>query len=151
MEVEWNDELGPDDFMTEIKITVHLDHGMGRDSDSIQSIFNKGMGRIYDLPNGFRGTSDGQTHVDIATKNNVTIGTLAGGSSGIIGTSGTTNRTTDKSATINNQMHSNVSVWNRSPFQTGVAQNFTPSDDQTEEVFRSQYRQTDWVAQRALS
>ncbi len=48
--LEFSDELGPDDFPTEIKFTVVLDHGMPRDKAGIESMFNKGRGRIYSLP-----------------------------------------------------------------------------------------------------
>jgi len=68
MEVEFGNELGPDDFPTEVKITVNLEHGMPRDRDAIQSMFNRGMGRIYDIPDDFTGTADMQTRVDNATK-----------------------------------------------------------------------------------
>ena len=150
MDVEFNEELGPDDFPTEMKITIHLEHGMARDADSISSIFNRGYGRIYDLPDGFRGTADGQTKVDKYTKNNVTTGTMPNGRQGFIANSGTTGRNLDKPALINNQMHSNISVWNRNPFAGSVSPNVNLSANQTADLFRSQYRQTDWVAQRSL-
>jgi hypothetical protein len=51
--VEFNDELGPDDFPTEIKATITLEHGMPRDREAIESMFNKGRGRIYSLPKGY--------------------------------------------------------------------------------------------------
>jgi hypothetical protein len=51
--IEFNDELGPDDFPTELKATVKLEHGMPRDRAGIESMFNKGRGRIYSLPKGY--------------------------------------------------------------------------------------------------
>ena len=51
--VEFSDELGPDDFPTEIKVTISLEHGMPRDKAGIESMFNKGRGRIYALPKGY--------------------------------------------------------------------------------------------------
>lgn len=44
---EFNDELSFEDFPTELKVTVTLDHGRDRDSGDIQSIYNGGAGRIY--------------------------------------------------------------------------------------------------------
>jgi hypothetical protein len=41
-----------------------MDHAMARDRDAIQSIFNRGMGRIYDLPDDMEGSADDQTKVD---------------------------------------------------------------------------------------
>lgn len=51
--LEFSDELGPDDFPTEIKATITLEHGMPRDKPAIESMFNKGRGRIYALPKGY--------------------------------------------------------------------------------------------------
>ena len=65
MKVEFGDELGPDDFPMEMKITIELEHGMGRDKSSIESMFNRGNGRIYTLPDHLSKTSaDGETKVD---------------------------------------------------------------------------------------
>jgi hypothetical protein len=148
IDFETNDELGPDDFPTEIKLTVKLKHGMPRDKDAIQSIFNRGMGRIYDLPDSFVGTSDGQTHIDNATKNNVLTGTSAtvfgiisnAASYGTLGPSGTSD----------NALHSNISVWNRSSFLGGVSPNADQNDFQNDQIFRSAYRQSDWIVLRSL-
>ena len=63
---EFSDELGPDDFPTEIKTTITLEHGMPRDKTGIESMFNKGRGRIYSLPKGYELSfaSDSQSPVD---------------------------------------------------------------------------------------
>jgi hypothetical protein len=53
IKIEFNDELGPDDFPTELKATITLDHGMPRDRAGIESMFNKGRGRLYSLPKGY--------------------------------------------------------------------------------------------------
>lgn len=50
---EFSDELGPDDFPSEIKTTITLEHGMPRDKTAIESMFNKGRGRIYSVPKGY--------------------------------------------------------------------------------------------------
>ena len=66
--VEFSDELGPDDFPTEMKVTITLEHGMPRDRDGIESMFNKGGGRIYSLPKGYEGSfaSSSQSPVDVS-------------------------------------------------------------------------------------
>lgn len=66
--VEFSDELGPDDFPTEIKVTITLEHGMPRDRDGIESMFNKGRGRIYSLPKGYENSfaSSSQSPVDVS-------------------------------------------------------------------------------------
>jgi len=71
IKVEFNNELGPDDFPTEIKATITLEHGMDRDRDRIQSMFNFGAGRFYGLPKGFEQTfsSASQSSVDSNTGN----------------------------------------------------------------------------------
>ena len=70
IKIEFNDELGPDDFPTEIKATVTLKHGMPRDKTAIESMFNKGSGRLYSVPPGLQSGLDiessavNQTKVD---------------------------------------------------------------------------------------
>lgn len=44
---QFNDTLGADDFPTELKMTVSLEHGRPRDAGDLQSMFNNGQGRIY--------------------------------------------------------------------------------------------------------
>ncbi len=64
MKFEFSDELGPDDFPMELKVTYSIDHGMARDKSGIQSIFNRGNGKIYDLPDFIKASSDYETKVD---------------------------------------------------------------------------------------
>lgn len=64
MKVEVGEELGPDDFPTELKVVYTLEHGMPRDKSGIQSMFNRGGGRIYQLPDWIRASSDYETKVD---------------------------------------------------------------------------------------
>lgn len=64
MKVEWGEELGPDDFPTELKVTYEIEHGMARDKAAIQSMFNRGNGKIYELPDYIRASSDYETRVD---------------------------------------------------------------------------------------
>ena len=61
---QWSDELGPDDFPIGFTATITLDHGLGRDRDAIESMFNRGFGRIYTLSRNFRSSADGETKVD---------------------------------------------------------------------------------------
>lgn len=64
VEFKWSNELGPDDFPIGFDAIVTLDHGLGRDRDAIESMFNRGFGRIYTLSNSFRSSADGETKVD---------------------------------------------------------------------------------------
>ena len=69
VQFQFGEELGPDDFPTELNCTVKLQHGMARDLASIESMFNRGAGRIYQIPDytrmfGAQPTSDLETRVD---------------------------------------------------------------------------------------
>jgi len=147
IEVEFGDELGPDDFPTEIKINVKLDHGMPRDRDAIQSIFNRGMGRIYDLPDGFEGTADGVTKVDDYTANVNETGTAAAirgwlaGPSKLGGRSGPTVIKTSSNQGV-------TSVWTRTPF-AAVSPNENLINNEGD-IARSAYRGVDWIALKSL-
>ena len=50
--VQFGDALGYDDFPTEIKFTVDLEHCMPRDNAMIENIFNGAKGRFYSFTNG---------------------------------------------------------------------------------------------------
>lgn len=67
-----NDELGPDDFPTEWKFEIELEHAMPRDRNAIEAMFNKGHGRLYGIPKGseyskWKVSSNFVTAVDAAT------------------------------------------------------------------------------------
>ena len=47
VKIEFNESLGPDDFPTGIKATFTLKHGRDRERGEIESIFNRGDGRLY--------------------------------------------------------------------------------------------------------
>ena len=64
MKFEFSEEMGPDDFPLELKVVYSLEHGMARDKASIQSMFNRGNGKIYELPDYIRASSDYETKVD---------------------------------------------------------------------------------------
>ena len=50
--VQFGDALGYDDFPTEIKFTVELEHCMPRDNAGIENMFNGSKGRFYSFTNG---------------------------------------------------------------------------------------------------
>lgn len=62
--ITWSDELGPDDFPIGFDAEITLKHALGRDRDAIESMFNRGYGRIYSLPEQFRTSADFETKVD---------------------------------------------------------------------------------------
>jgi hypothetical protein len=45
--IDFNETLGPDDFPTTITATISLNHGRPRERGEIESIFNRGDGRLY--------------------------------------------------------------------------------------------------------
>jgi hypothetical protein len=45
--ISFSEKLGPDDFPTGIKATFTLKHGRDRERGEIESIFNRGDGRLY--------------------------------------------------------------------------------------------------------
>ena len=47
IDVSFNDSLGPDDFPTTIEASITLSHGRSRERGEIESIFNRGDGRLY--------------------------------------------------------------------------------------------------------
>jgi len=47
VKIEFSESLGPDDFPTGIKATFTLTHGRDRERGEIESIFNRGAGRLY--------------------------------------------------------------------------------------------------------
>jgi hypothetical protein len=47
VEINFNDELGPDDFPTEMTATVSLSQGMSRANQDVESVFNDGFGPLY--------------------------------------------------------------------------------------------------------
>ena len=50
--VQFNDVLGYDDFPTEVKFTVDLEHCMPRDNSGIENMFNAAKGRFYAFTDG---------------------------------------------------------------------------------------------------
>lgn len=66
----FSDELGPDDFPTSFKCVIDLKHALDRDKEGVESMFNRGYGRIYTLPTNFRTSADGESTVDDFTGTN---------------------------------------------------------------------------------
>lgn len=99
LQITFDEELGPDDFPLGFKAVISLDHGIPRDRDGIEAMFNKGAGRIYELPDKYSSSADGQTAVDSATRTKGYGAFSAGPQNPIIsggsrwGTSGTTDNT----------------------------------------------------------
>ena len=62
--VEFSDQLDQNDFPISMKVTYTLEHGMPRDRDAIESMFNRGNGRIYVLPDWAKTSGDYMTKVD---------------------------------------------------------------------------------------
>jgi hypothetical protein len=50
--VQFNDVLGYDDFPTEVKFTVELEHCMPRDNAGIENMLNGAKGRFYSFTDG---------------------------------------------------------------------------------------------------
>jgi hypothetical protein len=72
--IEFGEALGPDDFPTEITATFTLKHGRDRERGEIESMFNRGDGRLYQssVPTYSTGQSiynQGTTTGDIITTN----------------------------------------------------------------------------------
>jgi hypothetical protein len=74
--IKWSDELGPDDFPIGFEAEVILKHALGRDREAIESMFNRGYGRIYSLPTNFRTSADYETKVDSYTGGDNAHGTF---------------------------------------------------------------------------
>lgn len=47
VQIEFGEVLGPDDFPTEVVATFTLEHGRDRERGEIESMFNRGDGRLY--------------------------------------------------------------------------------------------------------
>ena len=154
IDVDFNDELGPDDFPTELKVTVKLKHAMNRDRDAIESIFNRGMGRIYNLPDSFLGSADYQTVIDQATGadgKQVQTGLAPNRRMGVLYHEGDDSGRIDSNQLKGQQLMTGgeVSVWNRSSFKTGISEN-SNQQASTIEISRSAYRAADWIAKKSI-
>lgn len=154
IEVKFGDELGPDDFPLTLKVIVTLDHGMARDKDALGSMFNRGMGRLYSLPESMHGTAEFQTRVDTATK----AYNVRGNSPKVVkifASPHATHGSTDRSKLVKNPLGVSQSVWAPTEFMSVSADQYYYNASQSVANFRSVFRgandKTSWVAQYALS
>lgn len=156
--VEFNEELGPDDFPTEMKVVVKLKHGMARDRDAIESVFNRGMGRIYSLPESFKGSADSQTSVDNPTKEDNANGTAGQGLGQMAGVkyTGRGGRYINPAQLQGNKLSivsDETSIWNRASFRFGVTENSSQQyiSELNNNLIYSSYRAANWIAQKSLT
>jgi hypothetical protein len=149
--VEFGNELGPDDFPLEMRVTVKLEHGMARDRDAIQSIFNRGMGRIYELPDSMRGSAEDETKIDDVTGKDVPrTGRQPVYYKVPIADSGTLGGKFGTSKIVDNAMKGSVSVWNRDKFTSVSPNSDVILRTKNNPLFRSSYRSSDWIAIKSL-
>jgi hypothetical protein len=92
--IDFSDKLGPDDFPAELTATYTLKHARDRERGEIESMFNRGDGRLYEstLPtsassqsNAAFGSTDGTVRTDSTptdTVNGQVYTDSAGGSQG---------------------------------------------------------------------
>ncbi len=61
--------LGPDDFPTQLNVSISLEHGRPRDKGDIESIFNMGQGRLYSVINKNNQASEEPWNTGASSKN----------------------------------------------------------------------------------
>jgi hypothetical protein len=146
VEVEFGNEIGPDDFPLEITFTVKLEHGMPRDKDSIQSMFNRGMGRIYAVPDEFKSSADFQTVVDKYTQQ---YG-VTGNNPTPFAVMGYAEYGGFSKQQISSVVNANVgkSVWKPISIKS-ISPNMEL--DFTNQAYKSAFRKIDWIKLRALT
>jgi hypothetical protein len=67
VDISFNNELGPDDFPTEMTATVRLKPGMSRANQDVESVFNDGFGPLYiPKPDLFEGKELEQVQEEIS-------------------------------------------------------------------------------------
>lgn len=155
IEVEFGNELGPDDFPLDLKVIVNLEHGMARDRDAIQSMFNRGMGRIYDLPDAMTGSADYESRIDDHTGNQSATGRSPSDwrRGTVIGEAATSGGASGESRVEENATHGQVSVWNRAKFNSMSPNQFSEfgTRDNPQNIWaRSEFRATSWVGLKSL-
>lgn len=75
VKIEFSDSLGPDDFPTSMKATFTLKHARQRERGEIESIFNRGDGRLYQSAR--ETSSSAQSFDAIRTVTGQNLGTAA--------------------------------------------------------------------------
>jgi len=76
VQIDFGEVLGPDDFPTEVIATFTLQHGRDRERGEIESMFNRGDGRLYQST--FPTYSNNQSIYSIATSDGNTLDTTPG-------------------------------------------------------------------------
>ena len=71
VKIDFGETLGPDDFPTSVKAVFTLKHGRDRERGEIESIFNRGDGRLYQ--SSMPTTSDAQSYDAISTVDGRTL------------------------------------------------------------------------------
>jgi hypothetical protein len=127
---------------------------MARDRDAIQSMFNRGMGRIYDLPDSISGSADYETKTSNYTGDAQTatgrspsdwrLGTVIGGAATSGGKAG-------PSAVRENALEGSVSVWNRSKFAAPSPNQQNLFFQNSDIMTRSEFRASTWVSKKTTS
>jgi hypothetical protein len=79
---QFNDIIGADNFPTELKVTITVEHGRPRDAGDIQSMFNQGQGRIYYPPKALGGADFLNTTASTQNSKNDTSWKVGGGGGG---------------------------------------------------------------------
>ena len=112
--------------------------------NAIESMFNRGGGRIYELPDGFKGSADRQTIVDKFTN------IQGDGSFSYFGDTPITSQDnpgqpgeTNTSVTTNKMAQNNASIWNKTNFRS-VSSNITNNFETA--TIRSVHASVDWIA-----
>jgi hypothetical protein len=71
VKIDFGEALGPDDFPTSVKAVFSLKHGRDRERGEIESIFNRGDGRLYQ--SSMPTTSNSQSYDAISTVDGRTL------------------------------------------------------------------------------
>ncbi len=82
VQIDFGEVLGPDDFPTEVIATFTLKHGRDRERGEIESMFNRGDGRLYQST--FPTYSNNQALYSIATADGRTIDVRTGRDSTLV-------------------------------------------------------------------
>jgi len=75
VKIDFSDSLGPDDFPTSLKATFTLKHGRDRERGEIESIFNRGDGRLYQSARETSASAQSSNAIQTVTGQNVEAAT----------------------------------------------------------------------------
>ena len=153
-EIEFYDEMGPDDFPIGFKAKISLKHAMGRDKDTVESMFNRGNGRIYVLSDAFKSSADRETTVDEYTgKNNPFQGKFKVQNWGALQTTGSFAITKSKSGKLSNNFEMPAKAYGYDPssmnYMSGSDFSINPGADDSFSVTNI-FRTTPWAMHHIL-